>query len=537
MPATNFNPRKQLDRIIRANYPVVIINSFEEERVEREVQAVVKDRKRSFYVWSLSRGLNFVDGQRPDNAPQPDETQDAAAALSAVAKWGGKDIWRNQNPQQTVFLFKDLHRIAEGELMVLRLLRDIVKEFQSCGNTLVLLSPEFKVPADLSKDVVALDWPLPDGEKLREILDNCIDSLPAQSSAGGKIKRSVGEALKDKIIAALGGLTQFEAASVLSIAVVANQGLDEDAIPFIVAEKRDIIKRAGYLEFFDTDKSFSDVGGLDVLKRYVSMRLSAFGREAEMYGIDSPRGVLIYGVPGTGKSLIAKACTAGQVPLLRMDVGALLGGLVGSSQANTRAALKVADAAGRCVLWIDEVEKGLAGASGSGMNDGGTMRQVFGTILTWMQEHKSPVYVVATANDIGSLPPEFLRRFDTIFFCDLPVDSERVEILSIHLSKRRREPRKFDLKAIAEATDGFTGAEIEKVVATALLAGWDDGAREITTEDLLTAASDVVPISRTMGEKIAAMREWANNRAQFASKRQAESVAANVREASRKLDL
>jgi SpoVK/Ycf46/Vps4 family AAA+-type ATPase len=279
----------------------------------------------------------------------------------------------------------------------------------------------------------------------------------------------------------------------------------------------------------------NDIGGLAALKEYAAMRRASFSSEARAYGLPAPRGFLMVGVPGAGKSLTAKASTGGQMPLLRLDVAALMGSLVGQSEQNARSALRVAEAIAPCVLWIDEIEKGFAGMQG-GELDGGTSRRMLGTILTWMQEHTSPVYVIATCNDVTSLPPELLSRFDDLWYVALPNKAERAEIISIHISKRGRNPEDFDLPLLAEATEGYVGREIEKIVVSALNRGFVDGVRPITTDDLLWAAKRIVPLSKTTPEKLAALHKWAEGRARNASGEGDESEATTTKRA-RKLEL
>jgi SpoVK/Ycf46/Vps4 family AAA+-type ATPase len=266
---------------------------------------------------------------------------------------------------------------------------------------------------------------------------------------------------------------------------------------------------------------------LDLLKAWTKGAMSAFSPEAAEYGIEPPRGFLAVGVPGSGKSLLAKAVAGGKMPLVRLDVGALMGSLVGESEANTRAALKTIEAVAPCVLWIDEIEKALGG--GSGEQDGGTSMRVLGTFLSWMEERaaKQGVFMVATANDIGNLRPELIRRFEEVFFVDLPQLEERADIFDIHLGKRGRDFGDFDLVALAKATEGYTGAEIERIVKTALRAAFADGGRELAQEDLLAAAASTVPLSTTMAGQIAEMREWASRARPASSKQETGHKVAN----------
>jgi SpoVK/Ycf46/Vps4 family AAA+-type ATPase len=287
----------------------------------------------------------------------------------------------------------------------------------------------------------------------------------------------------------------------------------------IATEKARTLKKGGLLEIVETQASLADVGGLDALKAWLLRRRSAFTPEAAAFGLPTPRGILLMGIPGTGKSLTAKA-TASVLgkPLLRLDAGRLFAGIVGESEANLRRAIAMAEAVAPCVLMIDELDKGMSGSRSSGSTDGGTTARVFGSFLSWLQEKESPVFVVATANDISQLPPELLRkgRLDEIFFLDLPGESERADIWRIHIARRKRDPELFDLTALVRQTDGFTGSEIEQAFVDALYAAYDAG-REVRQDDVAEALRRSVPLSVTMAEDIRALRQWASKRARSAA--------------------
>jgi len=266
---------------------------------------------------------------------------------------------------------------------------------------------------------------------------------------------------------------------------------------------------------------------MDLLKEWMGQRTSSFNEEAKRYGLPEPKGILLLGVQGCGKSLIAKSIASlWKLPLLRLDVGKIFAGIVGSSEENMRKAIRVAESVAPCILWIDELEKGFSGTQSSGQSDGGTTSRVFGTFLTWMQDKKAATFVVATSNDVTALPPELLRkgRFDEIFFIDLPSAEERMAIFNIHLRKRKRNPDDFDLARLAAATPGFSGAEIEACVVDALYDAFDDDGKELTTDSIVQAAHHTVPLSMTMRERIEDLREWANTRARLASSEHAESM-------------
>ena len=489
------SPTEKLDRYIRARYPVVMIASHEESRVQNSIKELSYERERQLVTWCVTQGLK-ADRHTQELNIDSDGTRDPMAALQAVLEYAADN-------DATLFLLKDLHGFLTDP-MIVRYIRDIGLKFETCRHTLILLSPVWQIPPDLEKQVVVLDWPLPEEKELEAILMQCEKDLPSDIPVKLNGDRS-------EVVQAMRGLTEFEATSVLLSAIAATGELGEQVIPHIVGEKRQIIRKSGVLEFYDETVTMSDVGGLPYLKEYAARKRAAFTPEAKDFGVDAPKGVLLVGVPGTGKSLSAKAIAGGKMPLLRMDIGALMGSLVGQSEANMRSALKVAEAVAPCVLWVDEIEKGLGGTGGE--MDGGTSMRVFGTLLTWMQETPAPVYVIATANEVRALRPELLRRFDDLFFVDLPNSEDRAEIVNIHLAKRGRDqlPNTVN-ERVAAATWGFTGAEIEKVVKTALETAFYNN-RDLANSDLLAAADSIVPISKTMGENISNLRAWAGNRA------------------------
>lgn len=478
-----------LERYIRARYPVICVLSHEENRVMTAARALAERRKTKIVEWTLTAGLS---GEGFD----ADQTRDPVPAIEAMLA--------APTDEPILFVMKDFHGVLGSQdrgfdPALTRYLRDVASRFVTCKHSLILLSPAFSIPPDLEKTIVLIDWPLPDADELGAVINRAEMDLP----------KSIPVTLngnRERVNQALRGLTEFEAESVLMSGIVATKRLGDDIIPFIVQEKAQIIKKAGVLEYFSTDITMNQVGGLTHLKQYAAIKRAAFSATAAAFGVDAPKGVLLVGIPGTGKSLAAKAIAGGQMPLLRMDVGALMGGLVGQSESNMRAALKVAEAVAPAVLWLDEIEKALG--SGGGELDGGTSARVFGTLLTWMQETPAPVYVVATANDIRALRPELIRRFDDMFWVDLPNFDDRVEIVDVHLAKRKQDSGRIDLDAVARATWGFSGAEIEKAVKSALETAYFEQA-ELTTIHLISAAARIVPIAVTMEGQIKDLRNQA----------------------------
>jgi ATP-dependent 26S proteasome regulatory subunit len=449
-------------------------------------------------VWSVTRGILDLDGQPFGR----DDTRDPLAALTACAKY--------EDP--AVFLFKDFHPFIDernqNAALIIRAIRDLAPALKQRMKTVVWLSPVLHIPPELEKDVTVVDLPLPTEAEYRAILDAMIE----QVKDNPRVLVDLDEDGADRIVKACRGLTCCEAENALARTIVSKQGLRGDDVSAILAEKEQIIRKSGILEYTASPEQFGTVGGLGNLKRWLRRRNEAFSQKAKDFGLPPPRGVLLVGVPGCGKSLCAKAVAAEwKKPLLKFDLGRVFGSLVGDSERNMRKALGTAEGVAPAILWIDELEKGLSGIGGSG--DSGVATRVFGTLLTWMEEKKAPVFVVATANDVSKLPPELLRkgRLDEIFFVDLPTPEERGEILQIHLARRDRDPGEFDLAEVVRQTEDFNGAELEEVVIEGLfLAFGEDGEnKKLASRHLLTAARSIVPLARSRQRDIEALRAWA----------------------------
>jgi SpoVK/Ycf46/Vps4 family AAA+-type ATPase len=487
------DPKQLLDQYIRARYSVIGISSHEEVRVLDAIKAIAAER-RQVVEWSFTAGLVGLP------AIEADEYSEPSAALEYISKF---DPEGKEKP--TLFVMKDLHSIMARDIRVVRFVRDIAAEFKKKTHTLILLSPQLEIPADLEKSIVQIDWPLPNVDELDFVLRQAEKRRPVS------IPDNIGEnGAREAIVNALRGLTETEAANVISSAIVKTRELGESMIPIIVAEKAQIIRRNPALEYFDDSVTMADVGGLKYLKEYIQVKRSSFTAKARARGVDMPKGVLLLGINGTGKSLAAKAIAGGKMPLLRLDYGALMGGLVGQSEGNLRGALKIASSVGQCVLWLDEAEKALS--SSGGESDGGTSSRMFGTLLTFLQESTAPIYFVCTVNEIKGLRPELLRRFDDIFFVDLPDAESRLEVLSVHLRKRGYNLESYSISETANivaATWAYSGAEIEKVVKFAVERAFYEGA-SMTYQHLLDAAKRIVPISKTKADEIADLRTRAS---------------------------
>ncbi|MBK9263304.1 MAG: AAA family ATPase [Polyangiaceae bacterium] len=483
--------------LARAGANLLHVASYEWERVQGLVLGMSDKLELPVRIWSQSDGLVACDKDGNRHVEDEDAT-DPLKVLSQIHASEEPGIWLLEDFQP---FLKDEHH------PILRWLRQIARLPASPRKIVVLSTPVPGLPTDLRKEIPTLELELPGVDDLRLVLQDAAEALSVRASAD--------EALLD----AARGLTVMEARLAFGKAAAELGRLDHGAVRLVAQEKERIIKQSEVLEYYPTDARMADVGGLEQLKEWLDRRGRAFGAGARDFGLDAPKGVLLLGVQGCGKSLLAKAVAATwQFPLLRFDLGKVFGGIVGQSEGNIRTALQVAQALAPCVLWIDEIEKGLAGMGSSDQTDGGTTARVVGTLLTWMQEKREPVFVVATANRIDMLPPELLRkgRFDEIFFVDLPTRAVREEILSIHLRKKRRDPTDYDLTKLGERSVGFSGAELEEAVREGLYDAFAEG-KELATEHILQALEKTFPLSRTMGDQIESLRQWAKVRARLAN--------------------
>jgi SpoVK/Ycf46/Vps4 family AAA+-type ATPase len=516
----------EMEQLLKARFPLIYVETHEETRVLHELQQLLSDAQRlrtsrDIVVWTSTDGLIRADGSKVPNSKAP------ADALSLAM----------MSTEPTVFVFKDLHAWfgengRPADPIVIRRLRDMAHEFKN-GNipiSLVILAPLLRLPAELEKEVTIVDFALPKEDEIISVLNNIL----LTNTADGRIVNNLSEIGQEKLAKAAMGLTLNEAENAFARAMVNDGKLSDDDLETVLDEKRQTIKKSGILEFVGIETTLDEVGGLQNLKRWLLKRSDSWLAEAQEYGVPAPKGVLITGVPGCGKSMTAKAiASAWELPLLRLDIGRIFSGLVGSSEQNMRSAIRTAEAIAPCVLWIDEIEKGFAGTSGAG--DSGTSSRVFGSFLTWMQDKDKPVFVIATANNIDRLPPEFLRkgRFDEIFFVDLPTSIERESIWKLHLHKRVKSAHvlgnlKIDddlCRDLAGMSEEYSGAEIEQAVIAALFDAYSER-RSITVDDLTRAVSNMVPLSVTQSEAIDAIRNWANERAVAASS--SEHVASEI---------
>lgn len=498
--------QNEIETLIRARYPILYIISSEETRVQELVLEVAKKRQKKVFEWTCSTGIvpagTSIQSQKNRNAA----TKDPLAALDQVI----------EQVEPALFVFMDFHPyLSRINFTVIRKLKDIALHLKNSHKTILLVSPVLEIPTELEKEVTVLNHPLPSREDLSELLDHII----ADVKQFKQVKVDLDDAGRERLLQAALGLTLGEAENVFAKIIVKEERLSGDAVGEVFSEKQQIIRKSGLLEYYATTENFDQVGGLAVLKEWLNKRAAAFTSEARAFGLPAPKGILLLGVQGCGKSLCAKAVSnLWQLPLLRFDMGRMFGSYVGSSEENVRRAISVAESVAPAILWVDEIDKAFAGSQGSGISDGGTTARVFGTFLTWLSEKTAPVFVVATANEIAHLPPELMRkgRLDEIFFVDLPGRDERLEIFRIHLTKRGRDAAGFDLDALADASGNFSGAEIEEAINSALYDAFY-ARTGLTTQHVLAAIGQTVPLAKTMDEQISQLRVWADGRARSAN--------------------
>lgn len=504
------NVYEEIKSMLEANFPLIYLATTEYSRVMQKVRSMSFALGYKFHTWDAVDGL--MTHTCDPSLRLKDKKQHVAAEETldpyALLEYIRLGLIQQGDTVPEVFVLEDFHKYFTQRKFP-EMLRKLSIELKAANKHLVFISPYTRFPEELEKYITLTSIPLPDKEdleiRLRQVAGRDTDINPD---------------LKKYLIDSALGLTDTEAD--LAFRLAKNKvGLDKrGAIEVIASEKEQIIKKSGILDYIKVDASLENsVGGLDNLKTWLRQRSKAFELKAKDFGLKEPKGILLLGVPGCGKSLTAKCIAAEwKQPLLKLDIGKVFGQYVGNSESNIRTAIATAEAVAPCVLWIDEIEKGL---KVGGEGDGGTTSRVFSTILTWMQEKTKPVFVVATANDISQLPPELLRkgRFDEIFFVDLPTREERKNIFRIHLRNHNLSVRNIDFDRLADSSKLFNGAEIEETVKEAMFIAYinNPNSPQITTEDVIEAAANVVPLAQTMKTKIDSLREWAKTRARLAS--------------------
>jgi SpoVK/Ycf46/Vps4 family AAA+-type ATPase len=485
----------ELSLTLRARYPIVYIPSHEEERAEAVITAIAKSLNRGVYIW------DFVDGYQGNPTDAGVGKRNPLQALELVEKVA----------RGAVFILRDFDRFLD-DVAIARKLRNLARRLKGEPQNIIILASQVNIPDRLGEVITILEFPLPESAEIRQEIQ--------QMLADTQNKTQIEFSALDELVRSSQGLSLDRLRRVLAKAIAENGYLRADDVDLILEEKRQSIRQTQILDFYPSTTEISDIGGLDNLKEWLLRRGGSFSERARQYGLPHPRGLLLAGIQGTGKSLTAKAISHHwHLPLLRLDVGRLFAGLVGESESRTRQMIQLAEALAPCVLWIDEIDKAFSGADSRG--DSGTTSRVFGTFLTWMAEKTSPVFIVATANNIRQLPPELLRkgRFDEVFFVGLPNQTERQQIFNVHLRKfRPHNLRAYDIDRLAYETPDFSGAEIEQAIIEAMHIGFSQD-RDFTTDDILEAASQIVPLAQTAQAEIQFLQEWATSgKARLASR-------------------
>lgn len=487
---------EEFSLLLRACYPLIYIPTLEEERLESAIAQISQNmQNRPIYTW------DFVDGYQDNPNNMGMGRRNPLQALEFVEKL----------PAQAagIFILRDFQRFLE-DVSISRKIRNLARTLKSQPKNIVIISASINIPSELTEVLTVMDFPLPNAKEIKteikQLLTGTISSLP--------------EKLLNELVRGAQGLSLERIRRVLTKAIAQHGKIEPEDVELILEEKRQTIRQTQILDFYPATEQIADIGGLDNLKEWLLRRGSAFSEQARNYGLPHPRGLLLVGIQGTGKSLTAKAIAHHwHLPLLRLDVGRLFGGLVGESESRTRQMIGLAEALAPCILWIDEIDKAFGGFEGKG--DSGTTGRVFGTFITWLAEKQTPVFVVATANNIQNLPPEMLRkgRFDEIFFVGLPSQIEREEIFNVHLARLRAQNLKeYDMKRLAYETPDFSGAEIEQTLIEAMHLGFSQN-RDFTSDDILEAASQIIPLARTAKEQIEYLQNWAaSGKARLASR-------------------
>jgi ATPase family associated with various cellular activities (AAA) len=480
---------EEFELLLRARHALIYVPTREEERVEAAIAHSAKQQgDRGVYIW------DFVDGYQGNPNDAGFGKRNPLQALEFIEKLPAS--------VSGVFVLRDFHRFLE-DVAIARKLRNLARLLKAQPKTIVIVSPQLTIPDDLGEVMTVLEFPLPGIAEIKIELERLI---------AGTGQAPLEPRVLDEWIRSCQGLSMERIRRVLAKAIATHGSLQADDVELILEEKRQTIRQTQILDFYPATQQISDIGGLDNLKDWLLRRGGAFSEKARQYGLPHPRGLLLVGIQGTGKSLTAKAIAHHwHLPLLRLDVGRLFAGLVGESESRTRQMIQLAEALAPCILWIDEIDKAFSGLEGRG--DSGTSSRVFGTVVTWLAEKASPVFVVATANNIQTLPPEMLRRgrFDEIFFVGLPSQEERKAIFAVHLARLRPHNLKsYDSDRLAYETPDFSGAEIEQILIEAMHIGFSQS-RDFTTEDVLEAASQLIPLARTAQDQIQLLQNWASD--------------------------
>lgn len=506
--------RDKLDSYLNSSYPLLWVQTHEEGRIIGEISDSFLNpppdsgrRARTIFEWDAIRGLTKMELNKGRTA-----ITDTAGVKKLV-----EYIEKNSGDRQ-LFVLKDFHPYFQ-EPSVRRAFRNLLGRLKSKGTTILFVSPLFAIPEELVKDIQILEFALPDENGLRDRLQFVQRGVEATKAAGSNHDFTISPEIMAKAIEAGKGLTDGEAENAFTLAIVGNKKFDKGFVKAVFDEKVAHLKKSGLLTYLEPDVTFDSVGGLEGLKTWIRQRGQAYLPEARKYGLPFPRGMMLCGVPGCGKTLLAKATSAELgLPAFQLDVGSLFGKLVGETEQNFRRVVQAVDGIGSCILFIDEIEKALNRSAVSGQGDTGTSSRSFGTLLTWLSDHKTPVFVIGTSNNFTILPPEMIRkgRFDELFWLDLPSESDRIAIFRVLLKRYGRSPEKYTLKALAKEAKGFTGAEIEQVIISTMFRCFSDKQREFTDADLILEINNTTPQSKTNEVDIVNMRAQAEGRLRMA---------------------
>jgi len=523
---------ERLKVLIGSSTPIVVMETVEEVRAVRLVRAACSSLSLAVFEWSIASGLTRCGSDVGQVIHEGFAGGLSANSLESVEN--AKAIYNSREPEQMLgnlegisieatFILKDLHRHMENPV-VIRRLRDVGQKFSTNRRTVILTAPKIDIPPELSGLVEFLDLPLPDRQRLTQIIDETLVRISKTHTLQRKLDSNGLDAMSEN----LRGLTEEEAERAVSQALVTRYALSQEVVADVLEAKKTLLKRSEMVEFVEASDTLSNVGGLENLKRWLALRRGAWEDSAREFGLESPHGVIILGVQGCGKSLCARG-VAGEwkLPLVKFDTSAVYDKYIGETEKRIRKVFQVAEGLAPCVLWVDELEKVCAGSGpDSASADAGVSSRLLAAFLSWMQDRKAPVFVAATCNNVTVLPPELIRkgRFDELFFVDLPTQAERKQVFSIQLEKRKRNPADFDLDHLAEAAKGYSGAEIDAAVQGALYAAYSEK-KSLATQSLLDALAQTVPLSTTRAEEIEAMREWARTRAVPAAEKNTEAKA------------
>ena len=511
---------REIDWFLRSKRPIIYVTSPEETRIEEGLKYICTrpDHKWDLISWDLVSGLQSSD----NSSFLPTKKSECILDQLEVLEWF--DNLEVPKGDFVLLILKDFtkylgesHTQGQVEYRLTRYLKNIAIKCVTKNKAIIITSPILDLPNDLDKYVSVIDIPLPEKEHIQSKIIDLLQKASNRKDLAEKFKTSYSKDELEHIVNSFRGLTINECEQVCTYCMIKHTSLDPEAI---LRQKKDIIRKSGLLEWIDVEENLESIGGLNELKDWLHKRSKAFTQEAVEYGLPpNPKGILLVGIQGAGKSLFARGVSSfWNFPLLKLDMGKVFSGIVGSSENNMRQVFKVAESVAPCILWCDEIDKGMSGSKSSNMSDGGTTSRVLGSWLTWMQENQSPVFIVATANDISNLPPELMRkgRFDEIFFVDLPSPAERETIFHIHLSKRNRDVNNFDLGLLSEQSHNFTGAEIEAAIVSAMYEAFNED-REFDSYDIVQSLKEIVPLAVTMKEEIESLKLWASERARNAS--------------------